>query len=78
MKTFQVVSYYPPHLGGMEFYVQHLSEELVVRGHEVTVFTSSIRCNQTKLKTNGVNVCSSTILTQVYNVPIAPGVFGSS
>lgn len=77
MKIFQVVPYYPPHVGGMEFYVQRLSEELVARGHEVTVFTSSNTANPSVAKVNGVRVFSLKQMTKVYNVPIVPSLFGT-
>jgi len=75
MKIFQVVPYYPPHIGGMEFYVQRLSEELAARGHEVTVFTSSNTANQSVGKVNGVRIFSLKQMTKVYNVPIVPSLF---
>jgi len=75
MKIFQVVPYFPPHIGGMEFYVQRLSEELAARGHEVIVFTSSKAGFPYYDKVNGVKICRLKTLTKVYNVPIAPSLF---
>ena len=40
MNIAQVVAYYPPHLGGMERFVQSLSTQLAARQHHVTVLTS--------------------------------------
>ena len=75
LKIFQVVPYYPPHVGGMEFYVQRLSEELAKQGHDVTVFTSSNTAAQSIQNYNGVKVCSLKIMTKAYNVPIVPALF---
>jgi glycosyltransferase involved in cell wall biosynthesis len=77
MKIFQVVPYYPPHIGGMEFYVKRLSEELAARGHDVTVFTSSNTPHQSIKTINKVRVCSLKIMTKVYNVPIVPTLYTS-
>lgn len=38
----QVLSYYPPHLGGMENCAARIVEELVDKGYNVSVYTSSI------------------------------------
>lgn len=75
MKIFQVVPYYPPHLGGMELYVQRISEELVSRGHEVTVFTSSDTPNQTITKKNGVRIYNLKTMSKIYNIPVVPSLF---
>jgi glycosyltransferase involved in cell wall biosynthesis len=75
MKIFQVVPYYPPHLGGMEYYVQGLSEELAARGHDVTVFTSSNLTMQSISRINRVKVCSLKIMSKIYNVPVVPALF---
>ena len=50
MKVVQVLSYYPPHLGGMENAVKGISENLAKRGHQVKVFTSDIGCKKGKLR----------------------------
>jgi glycosyltransferase involved in cell wall biosynthesis len=41
MKICIVSSYYPPHIGGVERYVQNLSKELASKGHEITVVTTN-------------------------------------
>lgn len=38
----QVISYYPPHLGGMENCVVQIAEKLVDKGYPVSVYTSDI------------------------------------
>jgi len=50
MKIAQVVSYYPPHLGGMENVAREISERLAIKGNQVEVFTSDIGCNKGKLR----------------------------
>jgi len=72
MKIFQVLPYFPPHIGGMEFYVERLSRELVARGHEVFVFTSSEKSFSYHEKVDGVEIYRFRPLTRVYNVPIVP------
>jgi glycosyltransferase involved in cell wall biosynthesis len=75
LKIFQVVPYYPPHVGGMEYYVQHLSEELASRGHEVTVFTTSNEPTPSIVTTNGVKIYSLKKMVNIYNIPIVPTLF---
>lgn len=57
MKIIQVTPRYPPRTGGVETHVQQISERLVDRGHEVTVFTAdagaSVESHTTR---NGVEV----------------------
>lgn len=48
MKIVQIISYYPPHLGGMENVAKEISESLAKRGHQVKVFTSDIGCPKNK------------------------------
>jgi glycosyltransferase involved in cell wall biosynthesis len=71
MKIFQVVPYYPPHVGGMEFYVEYLSKKLVEKGHEVKVFTSSSKSYSYREVMEGVEVCRIKVSGKFYNVPIA-------
>ena len=75
VKIFQVVPYYPPHIGGMEFYVEYLSTRLAEKGHEVKVFTSSDKNYSYNEVVNGVNVCRVKISSKFYNVPIANSLF---
>jgi len=39
VKILQITPFYPPSLGGVQFFVQRLSQSLVRRGHEVDVLT---------------------------------------
>lgn len=61
----------------MEFYVQRLSEQLVSRGHEITVFTASNSGGQSTSWLNGVKVCRLPTMTKIYNVPILPSLFNA-
>jgi Glycosyltransferase len=59
----------------MEYYVQHLSEELAALGHEVTVFTSTNRNTPSVYTKNGVTIQTHRIMSKIYNIPIAPNLF---
>jgi glycosyltransferase involved in cell wall biosynthesis len=37
-----VSTFYPPHIGGIEYHVENLSRELVKRGHHITILTSAL------------------------------------
>jgi glycosyltransferase involved in cell wall biosynthesis len=77
MKIYQVVPYYPPHIGGMEFYVEYLSNQLANKGNEVKVFTSSDRNYSYTENMNGVEVCRFKISAKFYNVPISNNLLSS-
>ena len=75
VKIFQVVPYYPPHVGGMEFYVQYLSEQLAKYGNEVKVFTSSDKDFSYCEEVNGVEICRLKVSAKFYNTPIVSSLF---
>ena len=50
MRVIQIVSYYPPCIGGMQNVVREISERLAEKGHQVEVFTSDIGCKKGKLR----------------------------
>lgn len=57
MKIVQVTPRYAPHVGGVETHVQQISERLVERGHDVTVFTADAERNGERRATrDGVDV----------------------
>lgn len=57
MKIVQVTPRYAPHVGGVETHVQQISERLVERGHDVTVFTADAERNVERRETrNGVDM----------------------
>jgi len=49
MKIVQIISHYPPHLGGMQNIAREISERLAIKGNQVEVFTSDIGCKKDKL-----------------------------
>jgi glycosyltransferase involved in cell wall biosynthesis len=61
-------------MGGMEYYVQHISQGLVARGHEVTVFTSS-PSQQQIIQKNHMTIYRLKINAKAYNVPIVSSLF---
>jgi len=71
LRIFQVVPYYPPHIGGMEVYVEYLSRKLAQKGHEVKVFTSSDRTYSYTENLNGVEVYRIKVSAKFYNTPIS-------
>lgn len=57
MEILQVVPRYPPHTGGVETHVAEISQRLVERGHEVTVFTADAGADVARHETReGVHV----------------------
>jgi glycosyltransferase involved in cell wall biosynthesis len=75
MKIFQVVPYFPPHIGGLETYVSILSRMLAARGHEVTVFTSSQGEFSVTEEVDAVRIHRLRALVKIYNNPVAPSLF---
>lgn len=37
-----VTTFYPPHVGGIEYHVENLSKELTNRGHKITILTTEL------------------------------------
>jgi len=75
MKIVQVVSYYPPHLGGMENCVKEISERLAKKGHQVEVFASDIDCNKGKLRSTKNLKIHYLKSWQFAHTPIMPSLF---
>jgi glycosyltransferase involved in cell wall biosynthesis len=75
MKIFQVVPYYPPHVGGMEFYVDYLSKRLARKGNEIKVFTSSDKDYSYREEVNGVEIIRLKVSAKFYNTPIVSSLF---
>ena len=75
MKVVQVVSYYPPHLGGMENAVKEISENLAKRGHQVKVFTSDIGCKNVKLRSTKNLKIHWLLGWEFFHSPILPSLF---
>ena len=66
MKILQVIQRYPPSVGGSQRHVQRISEELVKRGHEVTVVTTS-SANITDVR--GISTAGLTYKNRLMDVP---------
>jgi glycosyltransferase involved in cell wall biosynthesis len=52
----QIISYYPPHLGGMENCAAQIAEGLVDKGYPVEVYTSDAGCSQIALPASKAHV----------------------
>ena len=50
MKIIQTVSYYPPHIGGVENVAREIAERMAKKGYQVESFTSDIGCRREKLE----------------------------
>ncbi len=72
MKILHVAAYYHPFKGGVETYIQKLSEAMVKQGHEVTVFCANIPKGKSKEVINGVTVRRFPCLFRVSYLPILP------
>jgi glycosyltransferase involved in cell wall biosynthesis len=76
VKIWQVVPYFPPHIGGEETCVFMLSRGLAAKGHDVTVFTSSESGALSSEDTEGFRIRRLNIWMKVYNNPIVPSLVG--
>lgn len=56
MKIMMLTDFYPPHIGGIENYVQSLSLELVKRGHQVIVCTAAALDQPNYKEENGLKI----------------------
>lgn len=82
MRIAQITPYYYPSIGGVEKVVQYTSEELVRRGHEVTVLTA-YRDHKERPPINapkqeimeGVNIKRYTSLWQLGHMSFCPGYY---
>lgn len=76
-RIIQVSSYYPPHLGGQEYAVQGLAQQLAAAGHEVHVVTSAQGSNAHKpVNEQGVHVRRLRSV-EFGHAPIMPGFPGT-
>jgi glycosyltransferase involved in cell wall biosynthesis len=73
MKILTTLTYYLPHQTGLTLYCQRLSEHLVRRGHEVTVFTARYqKYLQPEEVINGVKVIRLSTLLRISRGMIMP------
>lgn len=73
LRICQVVPYYDPHVGGVESHVQSVGEELVRRGHEVTVVTSLVEGSEREETRGGVRVLRAPQVVNLFNTPLTRG-----
>lgn len=63
LKILIALLYYLPHRTGMQLYIQRIAEELVARGHEVTVLVARHKTHLTQDETiNGVRIVRLNVL----------------
>jgi glycosyltransferase involved in cell wall biosynthesis len=77
MRILQVTPYYPPHVGGIEYYVEALSREFTAMGHDVTVATMSDGSGLPRLEDrDGVHIVRFPRLgTDAYGFPVGLGLY---
>jgi glycosyltransferase involved in cell wall biosynthesis len=75
MRILQVCQYYPPHIGGIEYHVEALSQKLVEAGHEVVVYTSNVPKSKKHEVIGGVEIYRFNCLFAPLNNPFMPGLF---
>ena len=75
MRILQVSPYYPPHVGGIEYHVEALSQELVKAGHEVVVYTSNVPKSRKHEVIAGVEIYRFNCPFAPLNNPLMPGLF---
>ena len=75
MKILQVTPFFSPVHGGSAEVPYHLSEELVKRGHEVTIYTSDYKLSQEYISSiPGVKVHSFRTWLSLANLYLTPGI----
>lgn len=75
MKIAQVVCVYLPYRSGITNSVKNISENMAVKGHDVTVFTPKYQDNLSEIESmNGVKVVRSRCLLKSGHAAIMPGV----
>ncbi|HDY86820.1 MAG TPA: glycosyltransferase family 1 protein [bacterium] len=55
-KILFVLEYYPPHMGGVEYLFENLTQMLARRGHEITVLTRRLKGTKKDEVINGVHI----------------------
>ena len=76
MKILITTTYYLPNISGITIYIQVLAEELVKRGHKVTILTSHHdHTTKSKEVVNGVKILRVPIWFYIGKGPICPSFF---
>jgi len=73
LRILQVASFYPPHVGGIEFHVEALSRRLAEAGHEVVVYTANVPKTAKSETSGGVLVRKFAAPFLPLNNPFMPG-----
>jgi glycosyltransferase involved in cell wall biosynthesis len=74
MKIAQVTKYFHPHIGGIESNVLGVSEELIKRGNDVTIFTSNVPRTRSFESICGIKVFRSLSFFTFSKDPFSPGI----
>ncbi len=72
MRIAQVAPYFHPHIGGVESHVLTLSEGLVRRGHEVTVYTSNYANLKERETFHGIKINRLKQAASIFSTPVTP------
>lgn len=72
MDICQIHKYYHPHVGGIEGHVQRLAEGLTAAGNDVSVVTSTPFGFGATDSLDGVDICRTGSLGELFSVPLAP------
>jgi glycosyltransferase involved in cell wall biosynthesis len=73
MKILMVINYYSPHVSGLTIYVERISQELVRRGHRVTVLASRHRADLPLHETlAGVSVVRLPVVARINKGVVTP------
>lgn len=75
MIALEISPFYPPHVGGVERYVQNLSRSLVGQGHKVRIVCSDMPRGVVPKPIDGIEVRRKFCLREVLRNPICPGFF---
>lgn len=72
MRILELTAYFPPSIGGIQYYVETLSQHLARRGHQITVMTVNTEDGPTdELTPEGVRVHRCKLDTFVYRAVIS-------
>jgi glycosyltransferase involved in cell wall biosynthesis len=72
LKILQIAPFYPPHIGGIEFHVEGLSQRLAEAGHDVIVYTSNVPRTTKSQTAGGVRIRRFCAPLSPLNNPLMP------
>lgn len=73
MRVTMLNKYYPPHLGGIEYHMRDLAEQLATMGHDVDALVSNESSETVSERINDVGVTRLARTVAYSSTPIAPG-----